>query len=120
MAKRISGTCFIKVDGTQLEVKGNIETPVSAFSREAIMGLNGVAGYKETAKRPFVKLDAIVTPDFPITLLQTGTAMTITVEFANGKVFTLSSAFMEGDGNDVNGEDGSISLEFSGITGIWQ
>jgi len=24
MAKRIAGTCFIKVDGTQLEVKGNI------------------------------------------------------------------------------------------------
>ena len=120
MGKKVAGICYIKVDGTQLEVKGNIECPLAPTSKETVMGLNGVAGYKETAKRPFTKLDAIFTSDFPISLLQNGTAMTITSEMANGKVYTLTSAWLEGDGNDVNAEEGSISLEFSGVTGFWQ
>ena len=120
MGLRVAGICYVKVDGSQLEVKGGIECPVSSLSREAVMALSGVAGYKEIAKRPFVKVSAIVTPDFPLSQLQAGTNMTITAEMSNGKVYTLAGAWMEGDGNDVNGEEGTIELEFSGISGFWQ
>ena len=120
MGKRVAGICYIKVDGTQLEVKGGVECPLTSTAKEAVMGLNGVAGYKETAKRPFVKVSAIFTADFPISTLANGSNMTVTVEMANGKVFTLAGAWLEGDGNDANAEEGTIELEFSGLTGIWQ
>ena len=119
MAKRVAGICYIKVDGSQLEVSGGIEIPLMDVKRESVMGLAGLAGYKESAIEPTVKLSAIFTPDFPITTLQTNIEMTITAELANGKVFTLSGAFIKGE-QSFKGEDGTIELEFAGKKGQWQ
>lgn len=119
MAKRVAGICYIKVDGEQLEVAGGIEVPLMDVKRETVMGLAGSAGYKESAIEPFVKLSAIFTPNFPIVTLQTNTEMTITTELANGKVYTLSGAFVKGEPS-AKGEDGTIDLEFGGKKGQWQ
>lgn len=118
MARRIAGICYVKVDGTQLEVKGGVEASLSPTNREAVMALSGLAGYKETAQRQFVKVSAILTTDFPINQLVNGTNMTITTEFANGKVHTLTGAYLEGEPT-ANGEEGTTELEFTGVTGIW-
>jgi hypothetical protein len=96
MAKRVAGICYVKVDGEQLEVAGGIEVPIVDVKRETVMGLAGPAGIKETALEPFIKLSAIFMPSFPLATLQTNTAMTITAELANGKVYTLSGAFLKG------------------------
>lgn len=119
MGSRVAGICYVKVDGAQLEVKGGIECPASPTSKEDVMGLSGTAGYKETASGNYVKLSAIVTPDFPIAKIATGTNMTITAELANGMVYTLSAAWLKGEAA-INGEEGTIELEFSGLSGIWQ
>lgn len=119
MAKRVAGICYIKVDGEQLEVEGGVECPLMDTSREPVMGTNGLAGYKETALTPYVKLSAIFVPEFPIEKLRDGTDMTVTAEMANGKVYTLSEAFCVGD-NAVKGTDGMIDLEFNGKRGIWK
>ena len=87
--------------------------------REAVMSLSGVAGYKETAIKPFVKLSANFTPDFPLDLVRNNTEMTITAELANGKVYTLSGAWLEGE-TSAKGDDGTVDLEFAGLKGIWQ
>ena len=119
MGKRVAGPCFCKVDGDQLEVKGRMECTVGDVTREAVLSTRGVVGIKETVRTPSVKLTAIFMPDFPIDKLTTGTDMTITAELANGKVYTLSGAFMVGEPT-AKGEDGEIDLEFNGTKGIWQ
>ena len=119
MAKRIAGTCYIKVDGTQLEIKGGLEIPIAEVSRETIMGASGPAGFKETAIVPSVKFTGIFTADFPIAKLVSGTDMTITSELANGKVHTLSGAYLVGEAT-AKVEDGEIDLEFNGSKGIWK
>lgn len=119
MAKKVAGICYVKVDGEQLEVSGGIECPLVDVKREAVMGLAGPAGYKESAMEPYVKLSAVFTPDFPMDTIQNNTEMTITAELANGKVYTLSGAFLKGEPS-VKGEDGTVELEFSGKKGIWQ
>ena len=45
--------------------------------------------------------------------------MTITAELANGKVYTLSGAWLEGE-TSAKGDDGTVDLEFAGLKGIWQ
>jgi hypothetical protein len=45
--------------------------------------------------------------------------MTVTAELANGKVYTLTNAYVEGEMTG-NGEEGTVEIEFSGITGVWQ
>lgn len=117
---RVAGICYIKVDGSQLEVKGGIEVPIASTAKEVVMGLNGVAGYKETVQRQYIKLEAIFTKDFPFSLIANGNNMTVTAELANGRVYTIANAWLEGNDTSVNAEDGTISLEFSGPVGIWQ
>ena len=119
MGQRIAGIAYLKADGKQLEIKGGIEIPVSPVSRETVMSLTGNAGFKETANRQFIKITAVFTRDFPIQTIAQGTNMTVTAELANGKVFTLAGAYLEGD-TTSNGEDGTIELEFSGTTGVWR
>lgn len=119
MAKRVAGICYIKVDGTQLEVKGGVEAPLSTVTREAVMGLTGPAGYKETAQEPYIKLSAIFTADFPLQTITQGINMTVTAEMANGKVFTLTGAYLRGEPAG-NAEEGTVELEFSGTNGVWK
>lgn len=119
MSKRVAGICYIKVDGEQLEVEGGVECPLAPTKKETVMGLAGSAGYKETANRPYVKLTAILVSGFPKQKLVTGTDMTITAELANGDVYTLSGAWLEGE-TAVKGDEGKVDLEFGGKRGVWK
>jgi hypothetical protein len=117
--KKIAGTCYIKVDGEQLEVSGGLECPLSDQKREAVVGAAGVAGFKETTIAPYVKVTAILVPGFPLDKLKSATDMTITAEFANGTVYVLSDAWFGGESSH-KAEDGTADLEFGGLKGIWQ
>ena len=119
MANKIAGTCYIKVDGEQLEVKGSVEVPLSEKKRENVMGLNGSAGFKEMAQEPYVNLTALFTSGFPLSKITTGTDLTITAELANGKVYTLTGGFLT-DPGPVKAEDGELELKFSGTRGEFQ
>lgn len=116
-APRVAGICYFKVDGEQLELKGSLECPLTDLQRETVMGTAGVAGYKETARMPYVKGTFIFLPAFPLEKLN-GTNLTITVELANGKVYTLSGAYLVGE-PAVKAEEGEVELEFNGVKGIW-
>lgn len=118
-APRVAGTCYFKVDGEQLELKGSLECPITDKTLEAVSGLTGVAGYKEIHRVPFIKGAFIFTPSFPLEKLNEGRDMTVTAELANGKVYTLSGAFLVGDPS-AKGDDGEVELEFNGVKGIWQ
>lgn len=119
MGKRIGGTCYIKVDGEQLELSGGIECPGMDVKREAVMAATGVAGYKETAVKPYIKGTFFVPANFPLDTLRTNTSLTITAELSNGKVYTLSDGFVENE-MPIKSEDGTADIEFAGLKGIWQ
>lgn len=119
MGKRVSGTCFIKVDGAQLEVEGSVEVPMSQVKRESKMALTGCSGYDERAAEPFVKVSAFVTPDFPRSKLENGTDMTVTAELANGMTYVLSSAWLN-DAPSLKADDGKVELYFGGLRGEYQ
>lgn len=116
---RVAGICYIKLDGEQLEVSGGVEVPLLEVVRETVMALAGPAGFKETAQRPFVKLTAVFGRDFPLAKLQSATDMTVTVETPNGKPYTLSGAYLEGEPT-AKADDGTTELEFGGKKGQWQ
>ena len=116
MSKKIAGTCYIKVDGQQLEVAGGVEFPLMDVKRETVMADAGAVGFSEMAIAPFVKLSAKVPREFPVAKLKKSTDMTVTVEAANGMVYTLSDAYVQGEPN-FNASEGSIDLEFGGLNG---
>jgi len=115
MGQRAAGTCYVKVDGTQLTVSGNCEAPLSDVKRETI----APGFYKEEDLAPYLKASVIFEPGFPIKKLVTGTDMTITCEFKNGKTYVLSGAYLV-DEPTGKGEDGLVDLQFDGTKGVWQ
>lgn len=119
MGKRVAGICYFKVNGQQLEVSGGLECPVSETTRETVKGQNRPAGYKETSRTPFIKLSAIFRDDFPLDAIATADDMTLTAEFPNGRVYTLSEAWQVGEPS-AKADDGTVELEFEGMRGIWQ
>lgn len=119
MAKRVAGTCYVKLDGEQLELSGEMECPAADVKREAVMSKTGLVGYAESAIKQYVKGTFIFTPGFPLDTLKNNTELTITAELANGRIYTLSGAFLENEA-PVKSDSGTIELEFAGRKGIWQ
>lgn len=119
MGNRVAGICYIKVDGVQLNISGGLEMPLAETKKTGVMATTGLVGYKEEATEQYIKLSAIMTPDFPIDTIVQGTAMTVTGELPNGKAYTLSDAFLS-DESTVKTEDGSVELKFVGKKGTWQ
>jgi hypothetical protein len=118
MSKKVAGTCYIKADGEQLEVAGGVETPLLDTVRETVMADAGPAGYSEKAIAPYIKLTAVVGRNFPLQKLRTAKDMTITAELANGMVYTLSDAYVQGE-PALKGSEGMVDLEFGGMRGVY-
>lgn len=119
MGRRIAGTSFFKVDGEQLELNGKAEAPLTDKKRETLVSSTGVAGYKEEHRVPYLKATFFVPPGFPREKLATNDNMSITTEFANGTVYTLSGAYVVGEPS-YDSEAGTAEYEFNGANGIWQ
>jgi len=119
MSKRLAGTCYFKVDGEQLEASGKIEAPLTSVNRSTLMSTTGVAGYKEEQRTPYMKATLFVGSTFPREKLEETDDMSITTEFANGSVYTLSGAYVVGEPS-YDSEAGTAEYEFNGIKGIWQ
>jgi hypothetical protein len=118
-SKRLAGTCYIKVDGEQIEVSGGVEAPLNDSKREPVKSATAVVGYKEEVIVPYVKVTAILVPGFPRAKLNASDNMTITAEMANGDVYTLSGAWLANDPSH-KADDGTTELEFNGTKGNWQ
>ncbi|QXH53203.1 phage tail tube protein [Pseudomonas fakonensis] len=115
MGQKVAGTCYIKVDGTQLVITGGVEVPVSKVKRETV-----TAGYfKEEDRIPFTKVDAVKAPGTDWDKITNGTNMTITSEFKDGSSYVLSGAYAVDDVN-VTADDGKVPLNFEGVSGDWQ
>lgn len=116
---RLAGTCYLKLDGDQIEVSGGMEAPLAKSKKEPIMARGRVVGYKETPIAPYLKLTAVLTAEFPREKLAKATDITATAEFANGDVYTLSNAWFGGE-SAHKGDDGTAELEFGGMDGDWK
>lgn len=117
--QRISGTCYITVDGEELNLSGALQIPVNKYTRQAVTASGRVIGYSETPVVPSISGNFYVDADFPLEKLRTATDMTIVAELANGMRYTLSDAFLAGDNANFAPEDGTVQLVFNGVRGDW-
>lgn len=118
MAK-LSGTCFVTVDGQSLSLQGALAAPINSVVRETVLGSAGVAGFRETPVTPHISGDFFIDGNFPLQMLQQGENMTIVAEFANGRVYVLSGAYLTEE-QEYNADDGTVTLRFDGMHGDWQ
>lgn len=118
MSKRIAGTCFVKVDGEVLLLKGSMQVTGGNVTREAITANGRVVGYKEIPVVPQITGQFVVDEKFPMDTLRDNDNMTVVAEFTNGRVYTLSNAHVA-DNLQIGADDSDVTITFEGDQGLW-
>ena len=90
---RRAGRIYFKVDGTQYDAKGKFSYNLGLDKREAIVGADGVHGYKSTPQVAHVEGAITDSADLDLATFQGADNVTVTLELANGKVIVLSNAW---------------------------
>lgn len=108
---RRAGRIYFKVDGTQYDAKGKFSYNLGLDKREAIVGADGVHGYKSTPQVAHVEGAITDSADLDLANFQGADNVTVTLELANGKIIVLSNAWFAGEGK-VECEEGEIEVRF--------
>lgn len=114
--QRRGGILSLTVNGVRQDAKGNFSYNIGAPVREAIVGSDGVHGYKETPQAPMIEGEITDRGDLDLRALVETTDATVTLRLANGKTFVLRSAWFAGEGT-ANTEEGNIAVKFQGLSG---
>lgn len=113
---RLAGVAYVKVDGTQIALSGKWTSDIHQVKREAIVGQDGVHGYKEMPQAPKISGDGLYTRDTSVERLKAMTDVTVELQFANGAVHILRNAWVS-DTIETNSEDATFKLTFEGLSG---
>ena len=111
--QRRAGLIQLQTNGTIQDAKGEFTVNYGQVKREEIVGADGIHGYKETPQAGMIKGAITDRGTLDVKALVTGKDLTVTLLFANGKVFALKDAWYSGDGNLTTGE-AEIEVEWKG------
>ena len=108
---RRAGTITLKVGGVQLDAKGNFTYNLGTPKREAIVGADGVHGYKESVQTAFIEGEITDRKNLKLADLSAIDSETVPLELGVGKTIVLSQAWYAGEGTG-NSEEGNIGVRF--------
>jgi hypothetical protein len=113
MAQRRAGIIRVQIDGEIQEARGawtyNLGLPV----REAMIGADGVHGYKEVPQVAFIEGAITDREDLDLARLAATKEATISLELANGKMIVLRDGWFAGEGTGTT-EEAEIAVRFEG------
>lgn len=117
MSQRKGGIIFFKIDGVQLQAKGSFTYSLGKENRTAIVGADGVHGYKALPIAPFIEGEITDSADIDDDTIANVKDATVTLELANGKVIMLRNAWsVNPDGYSGQTEEGNIGVRFEGLS----
>ena len=111
--QRRGGIISLQVNAQVYDAKGAFTYNLGRPKREAIVGADGMHGYKETPQPGFVEGELTDRLDFDLDALTKLDGATVTLELANGKVIVLRDAYYAGDGEGST-EEGNLKVRFEG------
>ncbi len=114
MAMRFAGIAFLMVDGNQYPVRGNFTVSPSPVERTMIAGQDGVHGYQELPRVPYIECDISSMPGLSLEDLITQTDVTVVAQLANQMQYSLSNATVKG-GFEENTRDGQFRVRWEGL-----
>jgi len=117
MAQRFAGIAYLSVDGNQLALRGNFTVSPSPVERTMIAGQDGVHGYQELPRVPYIEGDISLVPGFNLADLEQQNDSTVVAQLANGKQYTLTGAVCKA-GVEANTRDGQARVRWEGLNCI--
>ena len=108
---RRAGRIFFKVNGAPYDAKGSYSYNLGQDKNEAIIGSDGVHGFKSTPQVAFIEGVITDSRDVDLAALAQLEDETVTLELANGKTVVLPEAWYAGEGTGST-EEGEIPVRF--------
>jgi hypothetical protein len=114
MALRFAGIAFLMIDGNQLPLRGNFTVSPSPLERTMIAGQDGVHGYQELPRVPYIEGDISMMPGISLEDILLQTDVTVVAQLANGMQYSLTGATVKG-GFEENTRDGQVRMRWEGL-----
>lgn len=114
MAQRFAGIAYIYVNGNQYALRGNLTVSSSVLERTMIAGQDGIHGYQELPRVPFIEGDLSAIPDLSLDDLDSQVDVTVIVQLANGKQYSLGNATCKA-ALEENTRDGQLRVRWEGL-----
>ena len=115
MADRIAGTCYVNADGFQIALAGTCTVDRKDTEKTGMTGLSGNVGYSEKPRVPSIEVEFFHTRQTSVDSILDMEDGTVTAELANGKVWTLRNAYVQG-APTVDAEESKMTVKFEGLS----
>jgi len=115
MAQRIAGIAELKVDGVIMALRGNFTVSPSSVERTMLAGQDGIHGYQELPRIPYIEGDCSTVQGFYVRSLLTQVDVTVIATLANNMQYTLTGAMCK-DAIEINTRDGQFRVRWEGIS----
>ncbi|MDI9240737.1 phage tail tube protein [Lysobacter sp. LF1] len=112
---RVGGVIELKVDSTIYRAKGNFTYNLGRGKRDAVLGADGIHGYKEVPQACFIEGEITDHREMSLDALLDLTDATAYMRLANGKAIVLRGAWYASEGTG-NTEEGNIGFRLEGMS----
>jgi hypothetical protein len=113
---RIAGMAYLRVDGRQYALRGNLVVSIDSEEREGVPGQDGMHGFIERPRVPFIEADLSDLGGLSLQQLGRIRNTTVQAELANGKKYLLRNAWTSTP-RELNTADGQVTVRFEGMKG---
>jgi Phage tail tube protein len=113
---RVAGVAYIRVDGAQYALRGNLTVSIDGSEREGIPGQDGVHGYIERPRVPFIEGDLSDIGGLSLEALRRMSNVTVQAELANGKKYLLRNAWTA-PAIEMATAEGQATVRWEGMRG---
>jgi hypothetical protein len=114
--QRRAGLIQVQVNGEIVDAKGSWSYGLGRPKREAVIGADGVHGFKEMPQVCYIEGAITDRGSLDVAALVSGRDLTITLSLSNGKVIVLRDAWFAGDGT-ASTEESEIPVRWEGANG---
>jgi hypothetical protein len=117
MAK-VAGTCFIRVNGDTLSLRGNLTVSLGGVECESVVGIDQYHGLMEKPRASYIEADITFTEELDMKNLEGLRDVTVQVDLINGWTGVLYQA-NQVKAFEYTAEDGKFTVRFEGPSGEW-
>jgi hypothetical protein len=102
------------IDGNQLPLRGNFTVSPSPLERTMIAGQDGVHGYQELPRVPYIEGDISMMPGISLEEILLQVDVTVVAQLANQMQYSLTGATVKG-AFEENTRDGQVRIRWEGL-----
>ncbi|WGL96299.1 phage tail tube protein [Arsenophonus nasoniae] len=112
-ANRLAGTAYVTVNGISIMVAGDFTYSPSRVTRETLVGMDSVHGYKEKPNAPFISCRVRDSGITTVADFNDQTNVNLVAELANGKTI-IGESMWTVRAQEVQSEDAVFEVRWEG------